>query len=212
MSNSENGGKAGAADRPSWALEVASAPTVSTVEVVPDLEALEIRERKKPRPGEPYRFGVSLVIEPVGRHRKRAFVSSPLPGGLSFLIHSDEGKGVMGGEESAPTPLAYFAAGVGFCLMTHLTGYLSQTQIEVTKLKLEVRGNFMTTLGHVGTGGQGEGGCDSFETMVILESPAPAEQIQELVAVCERACIASQALAQAVPTSVQVVLNGDKLA
>ncbi|MDP1632548.1 MAG: OsmC family protein [Caulobacter sp.] len=196
---------------PSWALNFAAGPIVSVTDAVPPLDALVPLERRKPRPGEPYRFGVDVVIEPVGRHRKRAKVSSPLPGGLSFEIHSDEGKVVVGGDEGAPTPLAYFAAGVGFCLMTHITGYLTQTKIEVRRLKIELRGNFMTTLGHLGTGGQGEGGCDGFESFVVIDSDASPEEIKALVAVCERACIASQTLARAIPTSLGVVLNGQTL-
>lgn len=196
---------------PAWALDAAFGPIVSQVAAVPELEVLTPLERRKPRPGEPYRFGVDVVIEPVGRHRKRARVSSPLPGGLSFEIHSDEGMVVVGGDESAPTPLAYFATGVGFCLMTHITGYLSQTQIDVRRLKIELRGNFMTSLGHLGSGGQGEGGCDGFETFVIIDSDAPPEQIKALVEICEQACIASQSLARAVPTSLGVVLNGHRI-
>ncbi len=202
---------ASGSSKPDWALErEAGRAIVEKVASAPDLVALEVVGRRKIKVGEPYRFSFDIVVEPTSEFGKRGFVISPTPGAPSFEIYCDEGK-VLGGEESGPSPLAYFTAGVAFCLMTHITGYLRFTDLKVQKLKLETRGNYVTSLGHVDRGGQGEGGCDSFETIVVVESDEPAERIAEFIEICEKACIASQTIAAAIPTSVGIVLNGERL-
>lgn len=118
---------------------------------------------------------------------------------------------MLGGQGSAPTPLAYFMAGAGFCLMTHITGYLRFTELNIKKLKIEMRANFHTTLGHVERGNQGVGGCDSIETVILVDSDEPADKLQAFIAVCEEACIASQTVAKAIPSSVSVFRNGESL-
>ncbi len=202
----------GKSTRPVWALErEAGRPVVVRLDTPPPSpQALEPRERRKVKIGEPYRFAFDIVVEPTSEFGKRALVPSPTPNGAAFEIYCDEGK-VVGGEETGPTPLAYFTAGVAFCLMTHITGYLRFTDLQVRKLRVELRANYVTSLGHVDRGGQGEGGAESFETFVIIDTDEPADRIQEFVAICERACIASQTIAKAIPTSVGIVLNGEKI-
>jgi hypothetical protein len=45
--------------------------------------------------------------------KKQALVSIDLPGFSSFVMWCDEGTS-LGGEDSAPAPLAYFAAAIAF--------------------------------------------------------------------------------------------------
>ena len=52
------------------------------------------------------------------------------------------------------------------------------------------------------------GGCDSFETYVLIDSDEPAERLNAFLKICEEACIASQTIANAIPTQVHLVLNG----
>jgi len=190
-----------------WMRPVEPGPTVQKVDALPELQALPPRVLKKVRPGEAFHFGFDVVVEPAEGCGKRAWVSSPLPGAPVFSIYSDEGKGV-GGNEAAPPPLAYFTAGVGFCLMTHITGYLKRRPLRINKLSIEMRGNYWTRLGHVSDAGEGEGGCDNFETCVLIDSDEDPELLKEFVAMCEQACIASRTIAAAVPASLQVVVNG----
>jgi uncharacterized OsmC-like protein len=177
---------------------------------MPGLQALAPNETRKVRIGEPFRFGMDVIVEPNSQFGKRAFVSSPVPGSAAFEIYCDEGQSVGGGG-SAPTPLAYFTAGVALCLMTHITGYLKRTPMNVKKLRIELRGNFWTKLGHIADGGEGEGGCSSFESCVMIDSDEPAARLKDFVKMCEKACIASQTIAAAVPTSVSVVINGERV-
>jgi uncharacterized OsmC-like protein len=195
-------------DTPAWIQPVMTATNiVHKLASPPSLEALPPATRSKARKGEPYRFPLDIIIEPTSEFGKRAQVLAATPGSAAFEIHCDEGK-MVGGSESAPTPLAYLMSGMGFCLMTHITGYLRFTDLKIRRIRLELRANFHTTLGHVERGNQGIGGCDGIETRVILDSDEPLDRLQHFLSICEEACIASQTIAHATPVSLKLVHNG----
>jgi|SRR5919107_249338 hypothetical protein len=56
---------------------------------------------------------VRLTAESHDKMRKRALVSNELPGFSPFVMWCDEGTS-LGGEDSAPAPLAYFSAAIAF--------------------------------------------------------------------------------------------------
>jgi hypothetical protein len=56
---------------------------------------------------------VRLTAESRDKMRKRALVSIDLPGFSPFVMWCDEGAS-LGGEDSAPGPLAYFSAAIAF--------------------------------------------------------------------------------------------------
>ena len=56
---------------------------------------------------------VRLTAEAREKMRKRALVSIDLPGFSPFVMWCDEGTS-LGGEDSAPAPLAYFSAAIAF--------------------------------------------------------------------------------------------------
>lgn len=122
--------QAGASTEPQRSIPRQDIPIVSEVDEVPAFEALMPKERRKVRIGEPYHFAIDVICESTSGFGKRAIVTSPVPGGISFEILSDEGKSI-GGEDAAPAPLAYFTAGVAFCLLTHITGYLRLSSLDV---------------------------------------------------------------------------------
>jgi len=56
---------------------------------------------------------ISVEAEGVGGMKKRAVVTLEQPVGSTFSIICDEGA-YLGGEDSAPPPLAYFSASIAF--------------------------------------------------------------------------------------------------
>lgn len=56
---------------------------------------------------------VSVEAENVAGMKKRAIVTLEQPVGSTFSILCDEGA-YLGGEDSAPPPLAYFSAAIAF--------------------------------------------------------------------------------------------------
>ena len=72
--------------------------------------APEPRESGQPG-GQEIRIHVSA--ESVGKMKKRAVVRSGRTDGNAWEILCDEGKRI-GGDDSAPAPLAYYSAGIAF--------------------------------------------------------------------------------------------------
>jgi hypothetical protein len=56
---------------------------------------------------------VRLTAKSREKMRKRALVSIDLPGFSPFVMWCDEGTS-LGGDDSAPAPLAYFSAAIAF--------------------------------------------------------------------------------------------------
>ncbi|MCH2214598.1 MAG: OsmC family protein [Flavobacteriales bacterium] len=162
---------------------------------------------KKARHPEPYRFEVNLSAEAGRMQSKIGVVSVNIPGFSPVKLYCDEQPPV--GEDTAPPPLAFFSAGIGFCLMTHLTDILNARKIQVDSLKLEQRIVFRTNLGHMREHGyMTEGGCDVVETHVMIQSPEPEEKIQDLLNEAENGCMAHFALRNPIPWSTRLVYNG----
>ncbi len=173
----------------------------------PNPTQYELSEFKKARHPEPYRFEVNLVAEAHNKQSKTGVVSVNIPGFSPVTLYCDEQPPV--GDDTAPPPLAFFSAGIGFCLMTHLTDILTARKIQVDSLKLEQRIRFATNLGHMRDHGyMTNGACEMVETHVIIESPEPEERIQDLLNEAEGACMAHFALRNPVPWSTRLVYNG----
>lgn len=56
---------------------------------------------------------VRVNAEDLGNQKKQAIVSLESPEGSTWSITCDEGA-YLGGEDTAPPPLAYFSAGIAF--------------------------------------------------------------------------------------------------
>ncbi|MEL7449627.1 MAG: OsmC family protein [Pseudomonadota bacterium] len=165
---------------------------------------------RKSRPPEPLRFEVNLVAEAHSMQQKTGTVQVNIPGFSPVRLYCDEQPPVGG--DAAPPPLAFFTAGIGFCLMTHLTDILTARKIEVTSLRLEQRVRFMTNLGTMRElGYTTEGACEMVETHVIIDSPEPRDRIQALLDEAEGSCMAHHALRNPIPWSTRLVYNGEEV-
>ena len=165
---------------------------------------------KKGRPPEPLRFEVNLTAEAHQKQKKSGTVQVNIPGFSPVKLYCDEQPPV--GDDTAPPPLAFFCAGIGFCLMTHLTDILTARGIDVPSLKLEQRVYFKTNLSTMrDLGHTTEGACEMVETHVIIDSPEPRERIEALLEEAENSCMAHFALRNPVPWSTRLVHNGEEL-
>lgn len=162
---------------------------------------------KKGRPPAPLHFEVNLTAEAHDRQKKSGVVQVNIPGFSPLKLYCDEQPPV--GDDTAPPPLAFFAAGIGFCLLTHLSDILNARKIEVTSMKLEQRIRFMTNLSTMrDLGHTTEGQCEHVETHVIIDSPEPEEKIKALLDEAEGACMAHHALRNPIPWSTRLIYNG----
>ena len=160
---------------------------------------------------DPYQIEVNMTAEAKERSKRTAVVEVNLPGFSSWTLYCDENKPV--GDDTAPPPLAYLSAGVGLCLMTHLSDILNARKIDVKSLKLEQRILFSTNLGHMRDHGcETKGKCDVVESHVIVESPESESRIRGLLEEAEGACMAHWAFRNPVPWSTRLVHNGKETA
>jgi uncharacterized OsmC-like protein len=165
---------------------------------------------RKSRPPEPLRFEVNMVAQAHSKQQKTGTVQVNIPGFSPVTLYCDEQPPV--GDDQAPPPLAFFTAGIGFCLMTHLTDILTARNVEVTSLRLEQRVRFMTNLGTMrDLGHTTEGQCERVETHVIIDSPEPTERIEALLNEAEGACMAHHALRNPIPWMTRLILNGEEI-
>ena len=95
---------------------------------------------KKGRPPEPLQFEVNMTAEAHDRQKKSGQVQVNIPGFSPLKLYCDEQTPV--GDDTAPPPLAYFCAGIGFCLMTHLTDIYTARKINIKSMKLNRRCGF----------------------------------------------------------------------
>ena len=192
---------------PRWAIQHEFTQAIQKSVNDPRLEALQPYQRPAMRPGDPLRFSINTVAEPTSWQGKRGYLISPMPGWSGYEIFCDEGT-VIGGTDLAPSPLGYLTSAIAFCMLTHITGYLKRNPLEIKRIKVEMRGEFWSSLGVSGDGGQGQGGCDAFTCAVIIDSDEAQDKVAHLAEVCRRACMAFETVARAVPTSTTLVLNG----
>lgn len=176
----------------------------------PRLESFSPFPRPTIKPGEPFRFAYEVTAEPGPGQSKRGVILSPREDYSSWEIICDEGT-QMGGDDAAPSPLGYLIMGVAFCLLTHIQEYLHKAPMKIDGIKVELRAQYMTLRAEPNEGKQGQGACDAYTVHVLIDSPEAPERLHTLTAVCRDACMAIATVAQAIPTTTKVFVNGDEL-
>ena len=111
---------------------------------LPEVTQFEASPFRKARVPEPLHFEVNIVAEAHERQKKSGVVQVNIPGFSPAKLYCDEQKPV--GDDTAPPPLAYFSAGIAFCLLTHLSDILTARKIDITSMKIEQRLRFKTNL------------------------------------------------------------------
>jgi len=176
-------------------------------DAMPELTQYEPSPFKKGRPPEPLEFEINLVAQAHDRQKKSGMFQVNIPGFSPVTLYCDEQIPV--GDDTAPPPLAFFCAGIGFCLMTHLTDIYTARKIAINSMKLEQKIRFQTNLSNmreIGHTTQGE--TLGIETHVIIDSDEPQERIMALLDEAENACMAHHALRNPIPWSTRLIHNG----
>ena len=102
---------------------------------------------KKGKPPEPLSFEIVVTAEATEKQKKTGVVQVNIPGFSPVKLYCDEQIPI--GDDTAPPPLAYLCAGIGFCLMTHLTDIYTARKIKIKSMKLEQRVGFQTNLSNM---------------------------------------------------------------
>ena len=192
--------------------ETRDRPIVSRIDRLPTPTAFEVEPARKSKEGLDLEVHVLAELVPGRGLVKRGTVKPNIPSFGAFELYCDEGY-VIGGSDTAPAPLSYLAAGVAFCLLTHLKGYADHAGLAVESIRVEQRMKFQSRIPGMTAepGGQMEGRSKGVETFVIVETDEPPEAIARMVEGAERACMAAQTVVNAVPSVTTVIRNGARL-
>ncbi len=189
-------------------------PIVSRIDRMPEPTAFKIQTAKKTKEGLDLEVHVLAELVAGPGLVKRGYVKPNIQGFGAFELYCDEGSSI-GGSDTAPAPLSYLAAGIAFCFLTHLKGYADMEKLRVSSIRVEQRMKFQSRIPGMtvdaGTGNQLEGLSKGVETFVHIETDEPPEIIALMVEVAEKACMAAQTVINAVPTSTNVISNGEPI-
>lgn len=165
---------------------------------------------KKGKPPEPLSFEIVVTAEATEKQKKTGVVQVNIPGFSPVKLYCDEQIPI--GDDTAPPPLAYLCAGIGFCLMTHLTDIYTARKISINSMKLEQRVGFQTNLSNMRElGHMTEGKTEYIETHVLIDSDEPEERIKDLMEEAENACMAHFALRNPIPWQSRLLHNGKEV-
>ncbi len=189
-------------------------PVVTKIDRMPEPTAFRIETAKKSKEGLDLEVHVLAELSPGSGLVKRAYVKPNVPSFGAFELYCDEGMSI-GGSDTAPAPLSYLAAGIAFCLLTHLKGYADTERLMVSSIRLEQKMKFQSRIPGMtvaaGADNQMEGLSKGVETFVFVETDESPEVVTRMVEVAEMACMAMQTVVNTVPASTVVISNGEQL-
>lgn len=187
-------------------------PIVTRIDEMPAPVSFEILPAKKTKDGLDLELHVVAELMEGPGLLKRGYVKPNIPTFGAFQLYCDEGT-VIGGTDAAPAPLSYLAAGIAFCLLTHLKGYADSQKLKVSSIKVEQKMKFQSRIPGMTAemGGQMEGYSNGVTTFVLIEADEPDEVIAKMIEVAEHACMAAQTVINAVPSSITTRVNGREL-
>ncbi len=110
-----------------------------------------------------------------------------------FVIHTDEVGYPHGGDQTAPAPLAYFAAALSTCLTTQLRTFAKKLRIEVRGMRVRARCEWVAEA-------QGRdpyvGSPVAFDVDIDLDTDADEDDQRRLLETAKKGCFVEQTLGQ----------------
>ena len=128
----------------------------------------------------------------IGKMRNELDVRMVRPIEERFTLATDEGP-FHGGDATAPPPLALFVGGLTGCLMTQIRAFARRLEVPLDDLRVETRVVWQWTP----VPPVYETAPQSFEIDIFIDSAAPLDRQQALVAAAKKGCFIEQTLGQA---------------
>lgn len=145
------------------------------------------------------------VAEHLQNMQHRAMVSHF---GRDFVITSDE-PDVLGGDNEYPTPMEYFTASIGLCLLTQIERYSRMLKAEISSARCRVYVDFEAD-GSV-LAGTVDSWCRGVTTEVEIESDESPELIAAVIHNADRGCYIRSTVRSPAEVTTTVELNGEVL-
>jgi uncharacterized OsmC-like protein len=128
--------------------------------------------------------------------------------GRDFVITSDE-PDVLGGDNEYPTPMEYFTASIGFCLLTQIERYSRMLDAKIARARCTVYADF----GAAGSilAGTIESWCRGIVTEVEIESDESPELVAAVIHNADQGCYLRSTVRAPAEMHTTVQLNGEPL-
>lgn len=124
------------------------------------------------------------------------------------MLRSDE-TAQIGGGDTAPSPMSYVLAGLGFCLHSVLARFAAIRGLKLDSVQTTIRG-FSDLVGLYGDGNTTPG-FGEIQYQISIRSSEPKEKIIALVRDFDAYCPVNGTLRRPVKTTPVLSLNGEEL-
>jgi uncharacterized OsmC-like protein len=125
-----------------------------------------------------------------------------------FTFMCDEAE-FLGGDGSAPNPLGYFVASIGFCLLTQLTRACALEGLAIESAEMDVRASFPleSKYGIDDT----SAACEQVTYTVDVKGDVDPDRLRRALEWAESVCHVVRSLKEPVPVEMALRLNGSDL-
>ena len=123
-----------------------------------------------------------------------------------FTFQCDEA-GMLGGDGTAPNPLAYFVASIGFCLLTQLTRACALEDLPVESMEMDVRASFPLESKYGIS--DVSAACEQVTYTVDVQGAVDPERLRAALEWAESVCHVVRSLKEPVPVEMVLKINGE---
>ena len=123
-----------------------------------------------------------------------------------FTFQSDEAA-MLGGDDTAPNPLAYFVASIGFCLLTQLTRACALEDLAVESIEMDVRASFPLESKYGIS--DVSAACEQVTYTVDVQGDVDVAAMAKALEWAESVCHVVRSLKEPVPVEMALKLNGE---
>jgi uncharacterized OsmC-like protein len=126
-----------------------------------------------------------------------------------FTLRSDEAA-ELGGDGSAPNPLAFFVASIGFCLLTQLTRACALEDLALESVDMDIRASF--PLENKYGVSDLSAACERVTYTADVRGAVDPERLRAAFAWAESVCHVVRSLKEPVEVATELRLNGEPIA
>ena len=150
-------------------------------------------------------YSTTATLEDTGA-MKVCQVRPNVAGYSAFEIISDDAT-TLGGDDAAPGALSFFAAGLSFCFLSFLKGYIKSNGLRVRSIRLEQKMSFISAIPGMEdeNGGPMRSTAKQIDKYVVIDSEESDTELNKAIAAAEAACMATQSLINPTPVRAHLI-------
>lgn len=146
-------------------------------------------------------YPIKFLARGIATGKMRNEVRVDWPGMKQSWDFATDEAPILGGEDTAPPPLAYLAVALVGCAMTNIRMMAQQFDVELRALSVGLNADWRR---EVPVTGPHLAGTDGFALEIEIDSPASPEAVMALVRAARAGCFVEHSLAQAVPVAARL--------